>query len=166
MVMLLTASTIAAPPSSSADSTARLKLKPSPLRPNCRASEHIVQWKGIFQPPALTIDAPLIKALAELAAHKSLRAGLRKFHIFCDAFSIPEAERLPASFSTLHWFALWASADPETLGEHIINDAPTELVSVAVTKRYLRPSERAWHISHKAGHHRSQKTTLNGYTGH
>jgi hypothetical protein len=73
MVMLLTASTIAAPPSFSADSTAQLKLKPPPLRPNCRASEHIFQWKGIFQPPASTIDALLIKALAELAAHKSLR---------------------------------------------------------------------------------------------
>jgi hypothetical protein len=72
MVLLLTSSTIAAPPPFSTDNTARLKLKPSLLRPNCRESEHRFQWKGIFQPPASMIDALLIKALTEVAAHKSL----------------------------------------------------------------------------------------------
>ncbi|KAG2748160.1 hypothetical protein P692DRAFT_201715613, partial [Suillus brevipes Sb2] len=58
----------------------------------------------------------------------SYGSGLRKFHIFCDIFSIPEADRLPASFELLHSFALWAP------------------VSVSVARKYLS-AIRAWHLA-------------------
>ncbi|KAF8573543.1 hypothetical protein K439DRAFT_1556198, partial [Ramaria rubella] len=54
----------------------------------------------------------LIRILAALASRTSLQdssgygSRLRKFHLFCDIFSIPEEQRLPASFDLLHSFAL------------------------------------------------------------
>ncbi|KAH7926280.1 hypothetical protein BV22DRAFT_1009482, partial [Leucogyrophana mollusca] len=61
----------------------------------------------------------------------SYGSGLRKFHLFCDIFSVPESARLPASFAVLHSFALWAVADPGP-------DDP-------VLGKYLS-AVRAWHI--------------------
>ena len=40
----------------------------------------------------------------------SYRSSLRKFHVFCDAFRIPEEDLLPASFEVLHHFAVWAAS--------------------------------------------------------
>ncbi|KAG2051040.1 DNA breaking-rejoining enzyme, partial [Suillus hirtellus] len=106
----------------------------SSLRPPCAAEERIFQWRGINTPPPSTIDHPVINFLANISNQASLRettsygSGLRKFHIFCDVFSIPEADRLPASFELLHSFALWAP------------------VSVSVTRKYLS-AIRAWHLA-------------------
>jgi len=89
-----------------------------------------------------------------MASRASLRdtsgygAGLRKFHLFCDIFSIPESERLPASFELLHSFALWAVTDPEPFNSILpANDhIPFEPVSVSVARKYLS-AVRAWHIA-------------------
>ncbi|KAF8871226.1 hypothetical protein BD779DRAFT_1410241, partial [Infundibulicybe gibba] len=77
----------------------------------------------------------------------SYGAGLRKFHLFCDIFSVPESHRLPAGFPLLHSFALWAATDPALLGlepSHI--GTPFEPVSVGVVRKYLS-AVRAWHIA-------------------
>ncbi|KAG1834524.1 hypothetical protein EV424DRAFT_1310211 [Suillus variegatus] len=106
----------------------------SPLRPPCKASERIFLWRGVNSPPPSTIDDPVIQFIASRASRASLRdtasygAGLRKFHLFCDIFSIPESNRLPASFELLHSFALWAP------------------ISVSVARKYLS-AIRAWHIA-------------------
>ncbi|KAG2125015.1 hypothetical protein DEU56DRAFT_744125 [Suillus clintonianus] len=112
-----------------------LELEPSSLRPPCKASERIFLWRGVNSPPASTIANPVICHIASLANRASLRdtgsygAGLRKFHLFCDIFSISESERLPASFELLHSFALWAVTDP-----------------ISVARKYLS-AVRAWHIA-------------------
>ncbi|KAG1760431.1 hypothetical protein EDD22DRAFT_781148 [Suillus occidentalis] len=106
----------------------------SPLRPHCKASERIFLWRGVNSPPPSTIDNPVIQLIASRASRASLRdtanygAGLRKFHLFCDIFSIPESNRLPASFELLHSFVLWAP------------------ISVSVARKYLA-AIRAWHIA-------------------
>ncbi|KZT25238.1 hypothetical protein NEOLEDRAFT_1204359, partial [Neolentinus lepideus HHB14362 ss-1] len=103
----------------SIETIAKLDITPSPLRPPCRAEERIHQWRGINTPIPSTIDNPLIRHLADIASRASLRdaasygAGLRKFHLFCDIFSVPEVARLPASFALLHSFVLWAVTDPD-----------------------------------------------------
>ncbi|EPS94927.1 hypothetical protein FOMPIDRAFT_13446, partial [Fomitopsis schrenkii] len=77
---------------------------PSPLRPPCRAEQRILLWTGVNQPPHSTIQHPAIEHLRHIGAMESLRdasaygSGLRKFHLFCDIFSIAESDRLPASF--------------------------------------------------------------------
>jgi hypothetical protein len=112
------------PPSSSG----RLSMNSSALQPDCKAEECIFQWMGINTPPRNTIDVPIIHMLASIASRASLRdtksygAGLRKFHIFCDVFSIPEKDQLPASFELLHSFAIWAVTDPNLLDPSITAD--------------------------------------------
>lgn len=112
----------------------------SPLRPPCKASERIFLWWGVNSPPPSTIDNPVIQLIASRASCASLRdtasygAGLRKFHLFCDIFSIPESNRLPASFELLHSFALWAVTDPDC-GDSILlvsGQTPFEPISVSV----------------------------------
>jgi hypothetical protein len=122
---------------------------PSPslsyLRPPCKAADHIFLWRGINTPPSSTIDNPIIRHIASIANRASLRdtanygSGLRKFHLFCDIFSVPESDRLPASFELLHSFALWAVTDPEP-GDPILSTSssiPFEPVSVGVARKYL-----------------------------
>ena len=127
-------------------------LQPSSLRPACRAEERIFQWKGVNTPPPSTIEHPVICYLASIASESSLRdakgygAALRKFHIFCDIFSIPEIRRLPASFELIHSFALWAATDPETLGHILSSEIVFETVSVATVRKYIS-GIRAWHIA-------------------
>ncbi|KAF9000630.1 hypothetical protein BDQ17DRAFT_1245244, partial [Cyathus striatus] len=77
----------------------------------------------------------------------SYGAGLRKFHIFCDVFSIPEQARLPASFELLHSFVLWAASDPDhcPAGTAILAAHRFEPVSVSTVRKYLS-AIRAWHI--------------------
>ncbi|KAG2031173.1 hypothetical protein BDR03DRAFT_876523, partial [Suillus americanus] len=104
------------------------------LRPQCKAAERLFTWRGPNLPPPATINHPVILHLANVAARASLRdtasygAGLRKFHRFCDIFSIPKSDRLPASFELLHSFALWAP------------------ISIGVAQKYLS-AVRAWHIA-------------------
>lgn len=105
-------------------------------------------------PPKCTINSPVIRYLADVASRASLRdtssygAGIRKYHIFCDVFSIPEAERLPASFELLHSFAIWAVSDPSLLDPRIgtTSGAQFEPVSVTAIRKYLA-AVRAWHIA-------------------
>ncbi|KAI0766171.1 hypothetical protein BD413DRAFT_697424 [Trametes elegans] len=113
-----------------------LEIIPSPLRPPVRADERLFAWRGVNTPRASTIDHPLIRHLAEEASRASLRdgtlagygAGLRKFHLFCDIFSVREEDRLPASFNLLHSFCLWAP------------------ISVQAANKYL-DAIRAWHLA-------------------
>ncbi|KAI0681645.1 hypothetical protein C8T65DRAFT_516837, partial [Cerioporus squamosus] len=76
----------------------------------------------------------------------SYGSGVRKFHVFCDAFSIPEVARLPASFELLHSFCLWAVADPTANDTTYAGDVPFEPVSVRTAAKYL-DAIRAWHIA-------------------
>lgn len=82
---------------------------------------------------------------ASLRDTSSYGSGLCKFHVFCDIFTVPESERLPASFPLLHSFALWAATDPSMLDPGVSEGLPFEPISVAVVKKYLA-AIRAWHI--------------------
>jgi len=133
-----------------------LILRPSSLRPACPAKNRIFLWKGINTPPPSTIEHPVISFLADISSHASLQesasygSGLHKFHLFCDIFSIPESNRLPASFETLHSFALWATSDPSIaepiLRSPAIGTVPFEPVSVTVVRKYLS-AVHAWHLA-------------------
>ncbi|KAH8105277.1 hypothetical protein BXZ70DRAFT_887055 [Cristinia sonorae] len=131
-----------------------LSLPSSPLRPKCSAQERIFRWRGVNTPPASTIANPIIRHLDDLASHASLRDGtlagygtaLRKFMLFCTIFSIPEADRLPASFPLLKSFVLWASTDPDPNDPILAGGTPFEPVSVTTARRYLA-GIRAWHIA-------------------
>ncbi|KAG2153837.1 hypothetical protein DEU56DRAFT_726100 [Suillus clintonianus] len=136
-------------------SSRTLSLNPSPFRPHCRAEERLFLWRGPNTPPLATIAHPIIEHIASLASRASLRdtasygAGLRKFHLFCDIFSVPEHDRLPASFELLHSFALWAVSDPSSndLALGTLTSISFEPVSVGVARKYLA-AVRAWHIVH------------------
>lgn len=142
------------PQSLSVSPAGYLQLRPSPFRPNCRAEDRIFLWRGINTPARCTIDSPVIRYLADVASKASLRdtgsygSGIRKFHIFCDVFSIPEAERLPASFELLHSFAIWAVSDPSLLADNFDSTISTQFEPVSVTaiRKYLA-AVRAWHIA-------------------
>jgi hypothetical protein len=96
------------------------------LRPKCKADERIFLWKGVNTPPPSVINDPVIRMLADLASHESLcdtsgpGSAIKKFHTFCDTFSIPETQRLPASFEVLHSFALWVVTDPKALDASLV----------------------------------------------
>ena len=55
--------------------------------------------KGSTPPPTATIDNAIIQGIAAVASRASLcdtasyGAGIRKFHVFCDIFSIVEEAR-------------------------------------------------------------------------
>lgn len=124
-------------------------LRDSPLRPNCRANERITRWIGTRRPPDSTLNTPGLRRMAFLASEASIKdassygAGIRKFHVFCDAYSVPEEDRLPASFALLHSFILWAAADPDDPLTKELNDQPVAVVTV---RKYLS-AIRAWHIA-------------------
>lgn len=98
------------------------------------------------------IGNPTIHLIASLASCASLRdsssysSSICKFHLFCDIFTIPEAESLPASFELLHFFALWAAADPATLGPKLFPSSQFEPVLVTVVRKYLT-AICAWHLA-------------------
>jgi hypothetical protein len=135
-----------------ANSNSLLQLNTSPLQPHCHAEEHIFLWRGPNMPPSSTINDPTIQLIAALASHASLRdtasygSGLRKYHLFCDIFTIPEPNHLPASFPLLHSFALWAASDPSMLNSDVAESIPFEPISVSVVRNYLA-AVRAWHIT-------------------
>jgi hypothetical protein len=122
------------------------------LRPKCKAEDRIFLWKGVNTPPPSVIDDPVIHMLANLASHESLRdtsgpgSAIKKFHTFCDIFSIPESHRLPASFEVLHSFAIWVVTDPSTLDTSLISNTHFEPVSIATARKYLA-GIRAWHFA-------------------
>ncbi|KAJ3714806.1 hypothetical protein C8R42DRAFT_551990, partial [Lentinula raphanica] len=125
----------------------------STLRPNCQVGQRIFQWVGVNTPLPQVIDNPVIRLLSNFAAENSLHntksyygAGLRKFHIFCNIFSIREAERLPASFSVLHSFAIWAATNPEFLPSSLAASTPFKPVAVSTVRSYLA-GIRAWHFT-------------------
>ena len=108
----------------------------------------------IHTPPANMIDSPIIHFLADVASRASLHdtkgygSGVWKFHIFCDIFSISEADHLPALFELLHSFAIWAISDPSLL---IVDTTPLETtqfkpISIITVQKYLA-AVRAWHIA-------------------
>ncbi|GJE95065.1 hypothetical protein PsYK624_112440 [Phanerochaete sordida] len=133
-------------------SSERLQLRPSSLRPPCKADQRIFRWRGVHTPPPTTIDVPILQRIASLASAYSLRdassygSGIRKFHIFCDVFSVPEADRLPASFALLNSFALWAATDPSRMD---LADQPAsqfETVEPTTVRKYLS-AVAAWHVA-------------------
>ena len=154
--------TLPKPGEASPDTTdSALSLIPSALRPPVPASERIFAWRGVHSPPQTTIAHPLLRQLALDASQASLRdstnasygAGLRKFHIFCDIFSIPEEARLPTQFTVLHSFILWATADVDPSGDPNTtrvasagSEVPLEPISVQTASKYLS-AVRAWHIA-------------------
>ncbi|GJF00473.1 hypothetical protein PsYK624_167610 [Phanerochaete sordida] len=154
----------------------RLIPRPSSLRPPCRADQRLFQWHGVNAPPPSTLQSPILQRLADLASAHSLRdagsygSGLRKYHLFCDVFSVPEHERLPASFPLLHSFALWAVADqpdPEIIPES--EGIPFEPVAPATARKYLS-AVCAWHLAQgwpnplSAEDHRRINWSLRGLT--
>ncbi|KAH8105149.1 hypothetical protein BXZ70DRAFT_887011 [Cristinia sonorae] len=80
------------------------------------------------------------------STQKGYGSGLRKFMIFCDTFSIPEKDRLPASLAVLNSFALWAAADPDPSDLAFADGTPFEPVSVETVGHYLS-AVRAWHLA-------------------
>ncbi|KAG1857311.1 hypothetical protein C8R48DRAFT_775741 [Suillus tomentosus] len=113
---------------------------------------HLLLAGSSTAPPG-TLDNPVLHHLANVASRASLRetsgygSGLRKFHLFCDIFSVPKDIRLPAPFAVLHSFALWAATDPPP-DDLVLRTAPEpfEPVSIAVIRKYLA-AVRAWHIA-------------------
>ncbi len=83
---------------------------------------------------------------ASLRDPTSYGSGLRKFHIFCDAFSIPESARLPASTELIYSFLLWAVSDPDPNNPLHQDGVIFESVSVDTARKYLS-AIRAWHIA-------------------
>jgi hypothetical protein len=121
------------------------------LRPDCNARDRLLRWRGVNTPPQSTIADPWIRGLeaAALAASfsdpASYGSGIKKFHTFCDIFSIPEADRLPAPFEVLHSFILWASADADIAALSPSSPPPTAPVAESTVRHYLA-AIRAWHL--------------------
>jgi hypothetical protein len=128
---------------------AALQLIPSPLRPNCPANQRLFCWRGVHPAPSPVIDHPLLRQLAIQASLQdpgSYGSGLRKFHIFCDVFSIPEPARLPASTELIYSFLLWAVSDPDPSDPLVQDGTLFETVSIATARKYMS-AIRAWHIA-------------------
>ncbi|KAF5382385.1 hypothetical protein D9757_009774 [Collybiopsis confluens] len=129
-----------------------LVLQPSPLRPDCAAGERMFKWKGISSPPNPVLDVPVLLYLHQLATSNSLGdpgsvgSALRKYHIFCDVFSVAEKDRIPASPPLLHSFALWAATDPDPSDPAFPCNIPWETVAVDTVLKYLS-GIRAWHLA-------------------
>jgi hypothetical protein len=130
----------------------RLRPYPSPLRPDCSSDERIFRWRGVNTPPSSVLAIPVLQHVADLASRASLRdtggygAGLRKFHVFCDVFSIPEEKRLPAAFEVLYAFALWACTTPDPNDAAFADGTLFEPVAVVTARKYLS-AVRAWHLA-------------------
>jgi hypothetical protein len=121
----------------------RRQAQPETIATQARVPrERLFHWKGINTPPLSTIDNAFIQYIECIASRASLwdtasyGAGLRKFHVFCNVFSIPEAQRLPASFKVLRSFALWVVTDPDSVDPAIAAAIPIELISVVTARKY------------------------------
>ncbi|KAF9001472.1 hypothetical protein BDQ17DRAFT_1180883, partial [Cyathus striatus] len=122
------------------------------LHPPCPSQQRIFLWRGINSPPPAVLDIPIIRHAWSLALRSSLNeatnygAGLRKFHVFCDTFSIPEYDCLPAAFPLLHSFAIWAVTDPDPEDAMFADGTVFETVSIPTVRKYLA-AIRAWHLA-------------------
>ena len=129
-------------------------LNPSPLYPFCWAEVCIFLWKGVNPLPLSTIADPTICLITSQALCASLwdssasgySLGIWKFHLFCDIFTIPEVDCLPASFKLVHSFALWAATDPSTFGPGLPTNVQFEPGSISIIKKYLA-TICAWHLT-------------------
>lgn len=85
----------------------------------------------------------MLQHLTFIASSLSLRdtasysLGLCKFHVFCDIFSIPEAQWLPASFTSLHSYVLWATLDPSPNDTVLAREVPFKPVTRTTIQKYL-----------------------------
>lgn len=137
------------------ESIARLEPNPSPLRPECKASERLFRWVGVNPRPVSVLPIPAILFLQTRASEQSLQdtqgagSGLRKLHLFCDIFQVPEADRMPASFELLNSFAIWAASDPDAKNPVFDDGSIYESVGVQTVSKYLS-GIRAWHIHNGA----------------
>ncbi|KIK93790.1 hypothetical protein PAXRUDRAFT_144277 [Paxillus rubicundulus Ve08.2h10] len=117
-------------------------LRPSPLRPMCKARDHLLLWAPIK--PRSTPDSKTtlsqndIQHIYDIIAHawadsmkEMYRSGLLAFHIFCDNQSIPELEHTPTISSIISAFisTLAGSYSGSTISNYI-------------------NSIRAWHTIH------------------
>jgi hypothetical protein len=130
----------------------KLQLRPSLLRPDVDADQRIFAWRGALSTPTSARGIPALRHIADLASRASLKdaggygAGLRKFHLFCDIFDIPEEDRLPASYDTLFAFVLWACTTPDTNEPVFADRTPYEPVAIVTARKYLS-AVRAWHLA-------------------
>ena len=130
-----------------------LDIKMSPLRPPCPPNRRIFEWKGVHKPEnhCLTSENSLISYLLECTSEHSLRysssygCGLKKFHVFCNLFSVPEEERLPTSPAILKAFALWATTDPELIDASMPSIGAFETIATNTLYKYLAAIQ-AWNI--------------------
>jgi len=136
---------------SSSSTLPRPALKPSPLRPDCAAQDRLFRWKGVNTPPPSTISNQWMRDressvfAASISDPTSYGAGIKKFHIFCDLFAIPEKDRLPAPFDVLHSFVLWATADATVVPPSSAHTLHSDPISESTARHYLA-AVRAWHI--------------------
>jgi hypothetical protein len=91
----------------------------------------------------LLADAASRVSLANAASYG---AGLHKFHIFCDIFSIPKDMHLPAPFHIIHSFALWAASDPNSIHPDLNNLCTFKTIATSMVHKYLS-AIWAWHIA-------------------
>ncbi|KAF8982303.1 hypothetical protein BDQ17DRAFT_1262261 [Cyathus striatus] len=109
-------------------------------------------WRGVNTPQLAVFDILVLQHAWAVALRASLDeatnygAGLHKFHIFCDMFSIPEVHHLPAAFPLLHSFALWAVTYPDPWDASFADSTVFETVSVPTLCKYLA-TIRAWHLA-------------------
>lgn len=113
--------------------------------------QRLFLWKGVNTLPPSTVAIPLLERLAKLAAWYSLRdtgsygLGIRKFHVFCDIFSVPEGDRLPAAFPSFIHLRFGQSQIPSKLSN--VEDVPFEPVAPSTARKYLAAAICARHIA-------------------
>ncbi|VDB90881.1 unnamed protein product [Peniophora sp. CBMAI 1063] len=130
-----------------------LSLKPSRFRPDVSSDDRIYKWCGPNTPPLSVLPTRLFQYLQMRAIHEVLAekttsgygSGLRKFHVFCDIYSIPDEARLPASFELLNSFAHWASTEPDPSDPELSRGDCFEPVSTGTVKTYLSAIS-TWHV--------------------
>ena len=116
------------------------QLLPQTVTGTCCRNEVAVATYFLIEVAAATYF--LIEVAAATSHNHAYRAhyygsGLRKFHLFCDIFTIPESDRLPASFLLLHSFARWTVLDPDMFGPDTSIGIPFKPVSIGVVRKYL-----------------------------
>ncbi|KAH7907931.1 hypothetical protein BJ138DRAFT_1069615 [Hygrophoropsis aurantiaca] len=112
---------------------------PSALRPVCSAKDRLQLWHPPFQRANLTgLAHPDMQRIQDVLVHtwaestkESYGSGLLVYHVFCDAKSIPEAQRAPAPADLISAFIAYLAGS--YAGRTISN--------------YVH-GIRAWHILH------------------
>ncbi|KAF9002741.1 hypothetical protein BDQ17DRAFT_1171869, partial [Cyathus striatus] len=83
---------------------------------------------------------------ASLDESTNYGAGLRKFHLFCDIFTVPKVDCLPAAFPLLHSFALWAVTDPDLVDPGFADGTTFKTLLIPTICKYLA-AIHAWHLA-------------------